>query len=276
MKEFFCLNNVCFYYDKKSKNFVLNDVSLKINQGDFVAFVGANGSGKSTLSKLLNAIYLPVSGAVLVEGVDTKEEEMTFAIRKKVGLIFQDPDNQIVATVVEEDVAFALENLCFEKKQMEQVVAKSLEDVDMLEFKKDLVENLSGGQKSKVAVAGVIAMNPKCVIFDESTAMLDPKSRREIINIMKKLNEKGTTIINITHNMEEVFFCDRVFVFKDGRLLKEDVPRNIFSDEELIEKAGLCLPQIVELIKRLFKEGLIKQNVALSVEECVEILSGIL
>ena len=276
MEDLIEFKDVCFSYKKNSSSFVLNSLNFKIKAGESVAVVGSNGSGKSTLSKLLNGIIVPTSGDVFVFGANTKTKEEIFKIRRNVGLVFQDPDNQIVATVVDEEVAFALENLCYEQKEIEKKVDSSLKDVDMLSFKKHLVENLSGGQKSKVCVAGVLAMSPKCIIFDESTSMLDPKSKKEVLKIMKKLNETGTTIINITHDMKEVAFFNRVIVLKDGKILKDDKPKEIFKDLNLIKKAGLCPPQVLEFLNVLEKEGIVKQKTVLNVEECAEVLADFL
>lgn len=275
MDDFIKVLGVYFSYSGEENEFVLKDISFNIRKGQKVAIVGSNGSGKSTLSKILNAIFLPTKGNVFVDSFDCSKKEFIVEIRKNVGLIFQDPDNQIVATTVEEDVAFALENLCVPQEKMCLIIKKVLDSVRMGKFRKKNVEELSGGQKSKVAIAGILAMDPKCIIFDESTAMLDPKSRKEILNIMEELNKKrGTTIINITHNMDEVTFFDSVIVLKDGKVLKQDTPRNIFLDESVLKEAGLCLPQVAKLISMLYEEGLIKQKIALSVDECVFILAN--
>ena len=277
MEDFIKFDNVYFSYDGDLTNFVLNGVSFSVRSGENIAIVGANGSGKSTISKLINSVLIPNSGLIFVDGMSSSNKDEILKIRKNVGLIFQDPDNQIVATIVEEDVAFALENLCFSQEDIKNVVDYSLARVDMLDFKKSLVENLSGGQKSKVAIAGVLAMNPKCIIFDESTAMLDPKSKKEVLNIMNFLNKKNnTTILNITHNMKEVALSDRVIVLKDGKILKQDVPKNIFEDECVLKEAGLCLPEVSEFIMLLNKEGFVEEKVALNVRECVEIVAGLL
>ncbi len=277
MENFIEFRDVCFSYDKDVVNFVLDGVSFSVKVGEKIAIVGSNGSGKSTLSKLINAILIPISGLIKVNGMSTFNKDEVFNIRKSVGLIFQDPDNQIVATIVEEDVAFALENLCFDQKDIKKIVDESLSMVDMLEFKKTSVENLSGGQKSKVAIAGVLAMNPKCIILDESTAMLDPKSRQEVLKIVDVLNKKNkTTILNITHNMKEVAFSDRVIVLKDGKILKQDVPDNVFKDEKLLKDAGLCLPEISEFMMLLNKHGFVKEKVAIGVDECVEVVANLL
>lgn len=276
MDKFIDFDSVYFRYDKNS-DFVLKNISFKVELGEYVAIIGANASGKSTISKLLNGILTPTQGTVLVDGVNSANKETIFNIRKNVGLIFQDVDNQIVATIVEEDVAFALENLCVVREKIEETIKKVLSDVNMLDYKKSLVENLSGGQKTKIAVAGVLAMKPKCIIFDESSSMLDPKSKKDLLAIMKDLNKNhNTTIINITHDMKEVALADRVIVLKDGEILKQDTPRNIFQDEELLNEAQLCLPQISEFILQLHKEGLVKEKIALSVDEAVSIVTGLI
>ncbi len=276
MDKFIDFDSVYFRYDKNS-DFVLKNISFKVELGEYIAIIGANASGKSTISKLLNGILTPTQGTVLVDGVNSANKETIFNIRKNVGLIFQDVDNQIVATIVEEDVAFALENLCVAREKIEEIIKKVLSDVNMLDYKKSLVENLSGGQKTKIAVAGVLAMKPKCIIFDESSSMLDPKSKKDLLAIMKDLNKNhNTTIINITHDMKEVALADRVIVLKDGEILKQDTPRNIFQDEELLNEAQLCLPQISEFILQLHKEGLVKEKIALSVDEAVSIVTGLI
>ncbi len=276
MDKFIDFDSVYFRYDKNS-DFVLKNISFKVELGEYIAIIGANASGKSTISKLLNGILTPTQGTVLVDGVNSAHKETIFNIRKNVGLIFQDVDNQIVATIVEEDVAFALENLCVAREKIEEIIKKVLSDVNMLDYKKSLVENLSGGQKTKIAVAGVLAMKPKCIIFDESSSMLDPKSKKDLLAIMKDLNKNhNTTIINITHDMKEVALADRVIVLKDGEILKQDTPRNIFQDEELLNEAQLCLPQISEFILQLHKEGLVKEKIALSVDEAVSIVTGLI
>lgn len=277
MEDFIKADGVYFSYDENKNEFVLKDISFDIKKGEMVAIVGANGSGKSTLSKMLNAILIPTKGKIFVDGLDCSKKENILKIRKNIGLILQDPDNQIVATVVEEDVAFALENLCVPQNEMIEKIERSLYLVNMNKFKKELVENLSGGQKSKVSIAGVLAMDPKCIIFDESTAMLDPKSRKEVLNIMGDLNKKkGTTIINITHNIDEIVFFDSVIVLKDGKILKKDTPKNIFSNNSILKEAGLCLPQIPKFINLLYEEGIVEKKVALDVDECVSILASLL
>ena len=278
MRPLIDVNGLHFSY--LNENFgkeVLNDLNFSIQQGEFIAIVGHNGSGKSTLAKLFNAIFLPTSGTIFVDGIDTLNKELIFEIRKQVGVVFQNPDNQIVATLVEEDVAFAPENLSVSQEKIGEIVDLALEMVDMKKFKKSAVHNLSGGQKQRVAIAGILAMNPKCIVFDESTSMLDPVGRKEVLDVMKKLNrENKTTIINITHHMEEVVFANRVIVMKDGEILKQDTPRNIFSDEDLLKKSGLLAPQVTEFLNTLCGELALKKRTVLDVDECVEVLAEIL
>lgn len=267
--------NLNFIYCNSNQN-VLSDLSLKINSGEFVSIVGGNGSGKSTLAKMFNALLIPTSGVVFVCAIDTSNLEKVFDVRKQVGMVFQNPDSQIVATLVEEDVAFAMENLCFEKIEMENRINKALSLVDMQNFKKSLVFDLSGGQKQRVAIAGVLAMNPKCIVFDEATSMIDPQGRNKVLNIMKALNDDGTTIINITHDMNEVVHSNRVVVLHDGKVLKDCSPKEFFSDEKTLKQANLkCLP-VTELGNLLAKRGLLPKQTILSVDECVEVISKIL
>ncbi len=278
MRPLIDVNGLHFSY--LNENFgkeVLNDLNFSIQQGEFIAIVGHNGSGKSTLAKLFNAIFLPTSGTIFIDGIDTLNKELIFEIRKQVGVVFQNPDNQIVATLVEEDVAFAPENLSVSQEKIGEIVDLALEMVDMKKFKKSAVHNLSGGQKQRVAIAGILAMNPKCIVFDEPTSMLDPVGRKEVLDVMKKLNrENKTTIINITHHMEEVVFANRVIVMKDGEILKQDTPRNIFSDQDLLKKSGLLVPQVTEFLNTLCSELALKKRTVLDVDECVEALAEVL
>lgn len=271
-------NSLCFSYSKEGANVdILHNLKFSIKQGDFISIVGHNGSGKSTLAKLINAIFIPTSGTLIVDGVFVKDGQPVFEVRKNVGMVFQNPDNQIVATLVDEDVAFALENLCIPSDKIGLIIDETLKMVGMHEFKKSSVAKLSGGQKQRVAIAGILAMKPKCIIFDESTAMLDPVGRKEVLNIMKKLNCKHkTTIINITHYMEEVVFSDRVIVMKDGNILKEDTPRNIFADVEVLAKANLSVPQVTEFFNLLCDRCSLESRTVLDVEECVDAISNLL
>lgn len=271
-------NSLCFSYSKEGTNIdILHNLKFLIKQGDFISIVGHNGSGKSTLAKLLNAMFIPTSGTLIVDGVCIRDGQPVFEVRKNVGMVFQNPDNQIVATLVDEDVAFALENLCIPSGEIGLIIDETLKMVGMHEFKKSSVVKLSGGQKQRVAIAGVLAMKPKCIIFDESTAMLDPIGRKEVLNIMKKLNcEHKTTIINITHCMEEVVFSDRVIVMKDGNILKEDTPRNVFADGEVLAKANLSVPQVTEFFNLLCDRCGFESKTVLDVEECVDAISNLL
>ena len=224
-----------------------------------------------------NGTTVALGGSVVVDGIDSRDLDLVFKIRQNVGLVFQNPDNQIVATVVQEDVAFALENLCVEHNEIGRIVDMALDMVGMRSYKDRLVEGLSGGQKSKVAIAGVLAMNPKCIVLDEATAMLDPKSSCEVLNIVKNLNKKNkTTIINITHRMQEVAMADRVIVLNKGVVLAQGSPRDIFLNDCVLQEAGLCLPQVSQFVKLLHKDGVVNNEIALDVDECVRILSNLL
>ncbi len=260
MEEIIKASNVTFSYPEEENvpaPLVLDDISLNIKKGEFVAILGHNGSGKSTLAKHFNAILTPVSGNVTVEGMDTADENNLFDIRSKVGMVFQNPDNQIVATVVEEDVAFAPENLGVPPEQIRERVDSALKTVGMFEFRRHAPHQLSGGQKQRVAIAGVIAMSPDCIVLDEPTAMLDPKGRAEVIKTIKRLNsECGTTIVLITHYMDEAVNAERVVVVDNGRILTQGPPRKVFSQVELLKDCGLDVPQVTELAKELKAEGI--------------------
>ncbi|MBE6854532.1 MAG: energy-coupling factor transporter ATPase [Ruminococcus sp.] len=231
---------------------VLKGVSLSVRRGEFVAVLGHNGSGKSTLAKHLNAILTPTKGSVLIDGMDTAEEEHLFDIRQRVGMVFQNPDNQIVATIVEEDVAFAPENLGVPTEEIRQRVDDALKAVRMYDYRRHAPHQLSGGQKQRVAIAGIIAMQPDCIVLDEPTAMLDPQGRKEVMKTIRRLNrEKGITIILITHYMEEAALCDRVVVMDGGTILFDDPPKEVFSHVEKLKSVGLDVPQVTELIYEL-------------------------
>lgn len=278
MSEFIKVEGVYFSYNSGSdKDFAISNVSFNVLPGEMLCIVGANGSGKSTIAKMLNGVITPFKGSVVVDGIDSRDLDLVFKIRQNVGLVFQNPDNQIVATVVQEDVAFALENLCVEHNEIGRIVDMALDMVGMRSYKDRLVEGLSGGQKSKVAIAGVLAMNPKCIVLDEATAMLDPKSSCEVLNIVKNLNKKNkTTIINITHRMQEVAMADRVIVLNKGVVLAQGSPRDIFLNDCVLQEAGLCLPQVSQFVKLLHKDGVVNNEIALDVDECVRILSNLL
>ena len=247
----------------------LEDVTLSIEKGSFVVVLGHNGSGKSTLAKHFNAVLLPSGGAVYVEGMDTKKEELLLEIRRRVGMVFQNPDNQIVANVVEEDVAFAPENLGVPTAEIRRRVDDALAAVGMTEFARHAPHLLSGGQKQRVAIAGVIAMEPECIVLDEATAMLDPAGRREVLDTVHRLNrQRGITVVHITHHMSEAEDADRVIVMNDGVVAMDGTPRDIFSRVEELRSLGLAAPDTVELLHRLNGHGMSLPLTAITVDEC--------
>ena len=255
--------NVSFSYpgdEQEKEMYAVKNLSFEINEGEFVAILGHNGSGKSTSAKLMNMILAPDSGHIFVDGKDITDENMSeldvLEVRKKVGMVFQNPDNQIVATIVEEDVAFGPENLGIEPSEIRRRVDEALAIVNMSEYARHAPHKLSGGQKQRVAIAGIIAMKPKCIIFDESTAMLDPMGRRDVMNTILRLNrEEGITVILITHYMNEAQQADRVLVMKDGEKYLEGKPSEVFCQIERLWSAGLEVPQSVELLYKLNKEN---------------------
>ena len=251
------LKNVSFVYDtQEEQKPALQNVSLDVRRGEFLAVIGHNGSGKSTFAKLLNAILLPTEGQVLVEGMDTADEDLVYEIRRRVGMVFQNPDNQIVATIVEDDVAFGPENLGVPPAEIRQRVDDALRAVGMYDFRGAEPHKLSGGQKQRVAVAGVIAMRTDCIIFDESTAMIDPKGRREVLETVKRLcREMGITVVMITHFMEEAVQADRVVVLDSGRVAAEGVPSEVFADSALLRRTGLELPFAAKLAGEIRAAG---------------------
>ena len=256
---------------------VLDNINFEVQEGEFVAVLGHNGSGKSTLAKHFNAILLPLGGTVYVSGIDTKDENKLFDIRQMIGMVFQNPDNQIVATIVEEDVAFAPENLGVPSAEIRQRVDRALEIVGMSQYSRHAPHMLSGGQKQRVAIAGVIAMHPKCIVLDEPTAMLDPVGRKEVITTIKKLNKsEGITIILITHFMDEATEADRVVVMENGKIIMDDSPKKVFSNVEKLKKTGLDVPQVTELAYELSKEGINIKNDLINVDEFVSALMGVL
>ena len=249
----------------------LKGVSLEIERGSFVAVLGHNGSGKSTLAKHLNAILLPTEGKVLIDGIDTADENNLLKIRSTVGMVFQNPDNQIVANVVEDDVAFAPENLGVEPAEIRERVDNALKAVDMYEFRLHAPHLLSGGQKQRVAIAGVIAMQPEVIVLDEPTAMLDPKGRREVIDTVTKLcREKGITIVLITHHMSECIDADRLIVMSNGDVVADGTPQEVFSQVELMHSEGLAVPATTELMWQLNKKGFNLPLTALGIADCAE------
>lgn len=281
MGRFIEIKNVTFSYvndydDPPTKNTVIRGVTLGIDKGEFVAVLGHNGSGKSTLAKLLNAINLPESGEVLINGMNTADEAHLYDIRRTVGMVFQNPDNQIVATVVEEDVAFALENIGVEPSRIRERVDEALKTVGMYDYREHAPHKLSGGQKQRIAIAGVLAMKPDCIVMDEPTAMLDPIGRREIMNTIRELNKAGVTIVLITHYMDEAAQAGRVVVMDDGRVIADDVPKKVFSQAEKLKAVGLDVPNVTELTHALRAEGLDLPDDIISEDECVERLYNLL
>ena len=279
MGDIISAQKVVFGYPKEDNelNIVLRGVSLTIPEGQLVAVLGHNGSGKSTLAKHFNAILVPNEGVVEVCGIDTKDEDRLYDIRQTVGMVFQNPDNQIVATIVEEDVAFGPENMGVAPKEIRMRVDEALTDVGMSEYKTHAPHQLSGGQKQRVAIAGIIAMRPRCIVLDEPTAMLDPKGRREVISTIKRLNrENGVTVVLITHYMEEAAQCDRVVVMNDGQVLLDDPPRAVFSNVQTLKEVGLDVPQATELCWRLRQEGVNLPDDILTEEEAVAAISAAL
>ncbi len=247
----------------------LRNVSLAIDKGEFVALAGMNGSGKSTLAKLLNGLYIPTDGEVLIDGLSTEDDANTFEIRKKAGMVFQNPDNQMVATIIEDDIAFGPENIGIEREDIIRRVDKALEAVGMSEFRSRTASKLSGGQKQRVAIAGVLAMEPQILILDESTSMLDPNGRKEIMDIALKLNKQGITVINITHNMEEAAIASRVIVLRKGRIAMDGTPKEVFASGQL-EACGLTLPPVTQLSRALMDVGFEFDGVVTSEQELVE------
>ncbi|MBO1680600.1 energy-coupling factor transporter ATPase [Bittarella massiliensis (ex Durand et al. 2017)] len=270
--------DLVFRYSREGRQgeTVLKDLTLSVPGGQFLAVLGHNGCGKSTLAKHLNGILLPTEGTVLVEGIDTRDDERIFDIRQKVGMVFQNPDNQIVATIVEEDVAFAPENLGVAPEKIRQRVNWALEQTGMASRRESATYQLSGGQKQRVAIAGVLAMGPDCIVLDEPTAMLDPHGRRRILATLRELNRAGMTVALITHYMDEAAQADRVVVMNDGEILMDDSPAAVFARVEELQAIGLDVPQTAELLYQLRREGIDCPEDALSVTDCVEALCGLL
>ena len=274
MDEIIKTENLKFSYaspDEDQMVMVLNGIDLAIKKGTFVAILGHNGSGKSTLAKHFNAILLPQGGRVYVSGVDTCDENMIYEVRKQVGMVFQNPDNQIVATVVEEDVAFAPENLGYPSEEIKRRVGEALTIVGMYDFREHAPHLLSGGQKQRVAIAGVLAMEPDCIVFDEPTAMLDPQGRDSIIKVIRDLRENhGVTVVLITHHMEEAIDADRIIVMSEGMIIMDGNPSEVFLDIASLRKAGLSVPETVMILQGLKEDGIDVSFGALTVEECAQ------
>ncbi|MFQ9977407.1 energy-coupling factor transporter ATPase [Clostridium cadaveris] len=262
-----------FHEDENEEKFAVNGVNLNVDRGEFLVILGHNGSGKSTIAKLMNALLLPSSGTIYINGMDSKDSDNLWNIRSSAGMVFQNPDNQLVATIVEEDVAFGPENLGVDPKEIRQRVDSSLKKVGMYEYRRHAPHLLSGGQKQRVAIAGILAMRPKCIVLDEPTAMLDPSGRKEVIKTIKELNkEYGITIVLITHYMEEAVEADRIIVMDDGKVLMEGKPRDVFSKVREMKKIGLDVPQVTELAYELKKSGIDVSEKILTINEMVNAL----
>ena len=272
--------NLAFAYpadEGEMQTLALRDVSVSIEKGSFVVVLGHNGSGKSTFAKCLNAVLLPCGGKVYVEGMDTQDEALLLEIRRRVGMVFQNPDNQIVANVVEEDVAFAPENLGVPTEEIRRRVDAALAAVDMTAFTTHAPHLLSGGQKQRVAIAGIIAMEPACIVLDEATAMLDPVGRQEVLSAVHKLNrEKGITVVLITHHINEAEDADRVIVMDDGQVVLDGGPREVFTKVEALRSMGLTVPDTIDLLDRLRRDGVAVPPDALTVEECADAITAAL
>ena len=265
--------NMAFKYrsnEEDKEMYAVKGVNLEVKKGEFLVVLGHNGSGKSTIAKHINALLKPSEGKVYVDNLDTSNDENIWDVRSRAGMVFQNPDNQLVATIVEEDVAFGPENLGVEPKEIRRRVDESLEKVGMSEYKRYAPHLLSGGQKQRIAIAGVLAMKPQCIVFDEPTAMLDPSGRKEVMNNIKELHEKyGITIVLITHYMDEAALGDRIVVVDDGKIIMEGTPRNIFSQVEKMKNIGLDVPQVTELAYELANEGIDISTEILNVDEMV-------
>lgn len=271
MENIIKVDNLIFEYTSDETTYrAIDDFNLDIKKGEFVAIIGHNGSGKSTLSKNLNAILVPTSGDINIKGMNTKDEKYLWDIRQTAGMVFQNPDNQIVATIVEEDVAFGCENLGIPPQEIRLRVDEALKNVDMYDLRERQPHLLSGGQKQRVAIAGIIAMRPECIIFDEATAMLDPSGRQEVMNTIKRLNkEYNITVLHITHFMEEAVEADRVIVMEKGKLALEGNPREVFSNVTRLKEIGLDVPYMTELAHLLKEDGLDIRDNILTVDEMV-------
>lgn len=274
-------HNVTFCYDadegEQQPEPAIRDFTFNVKKGEFVAVLGHNGSGKSTVAKLSNSILIPNEGKVLVKGMDTADEDLSYEIRKTVGVVFQNPDNQIVASIVEEDVAFGPENLGLPREEIRKRVDDSLKAVGMYEYRHHEPHKLSGGQKQRVAIAGIIAMRPECIFLDEPTAMLDPKGRKEVMDTVIKLNkEYGMSVVFITHFMEEAVLADRVAVIDNSRLLLEGTPKEVFKQDDLLRSVGLDIPQITNLAREMKKSGVKVDDSILTLNEFVENITALL
>ena len=269
------VNNITYHYPGQEEP-VLRDVSLSIEEGTFVAVLGHNGCGKSTLAKHLNAILVPDSGKVYVDGMDTTDEDLLISIRRTVGMVFQNPDNQIVANVVEDDVAFAPENLGVPSEEIRRRVDDALKQVGMYEYRLHAPHLLSGGQKQRIAIAGVLAMQPRCVVLDEPTAMLDPAGRSEVIRTIRNLREQGITVVLITHHMKEAIRADRVVVMSNGRIVADGAPEAVFCEVEMLKEERLTVPETTHLLWQLRNAGMQVPLEALSIKSCAAVVAAAL
>ena len=275
MDNIITIENLTFEYTRGEESDpvkAIDNISLEIERGSFTAIIGKNGSGKSTLAKNLNGLLLPTEGAVYVNGYDTRDDDNIWNVRQTAGMVFQNPDNQLVSAIVEDDVAFGPENLGVDPAEIRRRVDKALEDVNMGQYKKKAPHLLSGGQKQRIAIAGVVAMKPKCIIFDEPTAMLDPKGRGEIMSIIDELHKEGITVILITHFMDEAVRADRVIIMNEGRTLLDGTPRQVFRQEELIRSANLDVPLMVEMGAKLRERGIDVPADIITEEKMVEFI----
>ena len=280
MSAFIEFDNVCFSYrdeDEGTEEKVIQNLSFSIDKGDFVCVLGHNGCGKSTVAKLCNAILTPQQGNVFVDGINTKDEDKINTIRKKVGMVFQNPDNQIVATIVEDDVAFGPENLGIPPDEIRKRVDEALKQVEMYDFRLSEPHKLSGGQKQRVAIAGIIAMKPECIVLDEPTAMLDPRGRREVMKTVKMLNEEfGITVVFITHYMDEAVKAKRVIVMDDGNIILDGKPQDVFTHISKLKNVGLDVPEATEIAYILNKDGIKIQNNVLDIDELLDCIVNLM
>ncbi len=275
MDNIITIENLIFEYtrgDESQPVRAIDNLNLEIERGSFTAIIGKNGSGKSTLAKNLNGLLLPTEGVIYVDGFDTRDDDSIWNVRQTAGMVFQNPDNQLVSAIVEDDVAFGPENLGIEPAEIRRRVDKALADVNMGQFKKKAPHLLSGGQKQRIAIAGVVAMKPKCIIFDEPTAMLDPKGRSEIMSIIDELHAEGITVILITHFMDEAVRADRVIIMHEGRILLDGAPQEVFEQEELIRSVNLDVPLMVEMGAKLRKAGIDVPKDIITEEKMVEFI----
>ena len=275
MDNIITIENLIFEYtrgDESQPVRAIDNLNLEIERGSFTAIIGKNGSGKSTLAKNLNGLLLPTEGVIYVDGFDTRDDDSIWNVRQTAGMVFQNPDNQLVSAIVEDDVAFGPENLGIEPAEIRRRVDKALADVNMGQFKKKAPHLLSGGQKQRIAIAGVVAMKPKCIIFDEPTAMLDPKGRSEIMSIIGELHAEGITVILITHFMDEAVRADRVIIMHEGRILLDGAPQEVFEQEELIRSVNLDVPLMVEMGAKLRKAGINVPKDIITEEKMVEFI----